>query len=101
MAAPAGRRAALASAISAYAVVADAETLGRFFRGVLGKLLKVRLAECFCAQGTPRARTLEPVKGLWQSERQGSIAIANACLAEDALAIDRAQHDAIHNSCRD
>ncbi len=42
MAAPAGRRGALASAVSAYAVVADAETLSRFFRGVLGKLLKVR-----------------------------------------------------------
>ncbi|KAK9845416.1 hypothetical protein WJX81_006006 [Elliptochloris bilobata] len=38
--APAGRRAALASAVSAYAIVADTETLARFFRGVLGKLLK-------------------------------------------------------------
>ena len=43
MAAPAGRRAALAAAISAYALVADAATLARFFRGVLGKLLKVQL----------------------------------------------------------
>ncbi len=42
VAAPAGRRAALAGAVSAYAVVADAETLSRFFRGVLAKLLKVR-----------------------------------------------------------
>ncbi len=42
VAAPAGRRAALAGAVSAYAAVADAETLSRFFRGVLAKLLKVR-----------------------------------------------------------